>query len=57
METTDKIIVAPNEQIDSIKLMVLSLEKKENRTEYDEKMLETAKFKLSALEENKIILK
>jgi hypothetical protein len=57
METSDKIIVASQPEIDSIKLFILGIEKKQDRTEYDEKMLETAKFKLKALEQNEIVMK
>jgi len=37
--------------------MVMQLEKKQDRNDYDEKMLETAKLKLLALGENKIVFK
>jgi len=57
METTDKIIVASNEEIDSIKLLVLGLEKKQDKNDHDYQLLETAKFKLKALGQNEIVRK
>ena len=50
-------MIATQPEIDSIKLLVLQIEKKQDKNEYDNKMLETAKFKLKALQGNEIILK
>jgi FtsZ-binding cell division protein ZapB len=57
METLDKIIVASNEEIDSIKLLILGLEKKHDKNNHDYKMMETAKDKLKALNEKEIVIK
>lgn len=57
METTDHLIVASNEEIDSIKLLVMQLEKKHDKNDHDYQLLETARFKLKALGANEIIKK
>jgi len=58
METTDKIILSSKE-IKSLNAFIKGLEIKQanNYNEFNEKMLETAKFKLKALQGNEIILK
>lgn len=43
--------------IDSIKLLIISLENKKDKNEHDNQVLETAKFKLKALENKEIIVK
>lgn len=54
METTNKI---SDEEIDSIKLLVLNLENKHDKSDKDEQLLQTAKFKLKAMNEHEIIRK
>jgi len=44
-------------EIDSIKLLVLKLEKQANKTDIEEKLLEASKAKLKKIGANEIVLK
>jgi len=57
MDNSNKIIIASEPEIDSIKLFVLSMEKKTDKTENEQSMLINAKMKLKALGQNEIVTK